>query len=274
MEKDDPPPYTNEQPPAAVEPSGDPAPSDAELPKHAGFDLTAMKKIIENAELDPAELHLQDPGKYPVPPIPPPISRSESAPSPLHESPSTTPVMRSSLQLGPEPESGAGPSSHTDINAAFQRSMSMNNLDEEPEPVMPSTRSQPSQAILQDGFGATSSSTPRPSGPSVLSSADSDSKWPADSVSKPDSHGSSTDTFAFANRNGSVTPFGSSYSLPHNPFADFSSQSVGPSSQSAGLSFGGADGSITPHAEAERDPWHSRPPQTKVSGYSSNPWQT
>jgi hypothetical protein len=270
IEKDDPPPpYTNGQPP-----NGEAGPSDAELPKHAGFDLSAMKKIIENAELNPAELQVQDPDRYPVPPIPPPTNRSESTPLPLHESPSTTPVMRSSMQLASESESVPKSSSRIDLNAAFQRSVSMNDLREEPEATTLSVYSQPSDANLQDGPGAPSYSTPRPSLPSALPSAGSNSAWAGDIITKPDSHaldsqplGPFAATNPFANHNGLITPSSSSYSLPHNPFADVSSQSVG-------LSFGGVDGTITPNAEAERDPWGSRPLHTKVSGFSSNPWQS
>lgn len=233
-----------------------------------------MKRIIENAELNPAELQVQTPGQYSVPPIPPPTNRSESAPPPIPESPPTTPVMKPSLQLQPEPASEAG-SSHSSLTAAFQRSMSVGNLHEQRETVIPSTYSQPSQAMP---FGSTSSSTPRAL-PSVLPSTDSfNSTWATDpdTITKPDSQvtgirslGPSTDVFPFASHNGSITPHGSSYALSHNPFTSFSSPSP-----ASGLSFGGADGSITPNTEVERDPWDPMPLQRKMSGYSSNPWQS
>lgn len=234
-----------------------------------------MKQIIENAELNPAELQVPDPGQYAAYPIPPLTNRSESAPLPLPESPSTTPVMRPS-QLTPEPESEAGSSSHSNLNAAFQRSISVDNLHEERGTAIPSNYSMPSHAMLQDGFGATSYSTPRPLPSALPFAGDFNSTWATDpdSVTKVDSQvngsrlpGPFTDAFSFANHNGSIAPFGSSYTSPPNPFTDFSSPA-------AGLSFGGADGSITPNAEVDRDPWDSKSLQTKISGYSSNPWQS
>ena len=178
------------------------------------------------------------------------------------------------MQLASEPESVPKSSSRTDLNTTFQRSVSVNDLHEEPEAMPSSVYSQPSDANFQDGLGAPSNSTPLPYLPSPLPSAGSNSAWAADVITKPDSRalggqplGPFTSTNPFANHNGLITPYGSSYSLPHNPFADVSSQSVG-------LSFGGADGTITPNTEAERDPWGSRPLQTKVSGFSSNPWQS
>jgi hypothetical protein len=234
-----------------------------------------MKRIIENAELNPAELQVQAPGQYPVPPIPPPTNRSESAPPPIPESPSTTPVMRPSLQLPPEPEFEAEPNSHSNLTAAFQRSMSVGNLHEQRETVIPSTYSQPSQAMP---FGSTSSFTPRALPSALPSTGGFNSTWATDpdTITKPDSQvagirslGPSTDAFPFANHNGSITPHGSSYAHSHNPFTSFSSPSA-----ASGLSFGGADGSITPNTEVERDPWDAKPLQRKMSGYSSNPWQS
>ena len=255
IEKGDPPPYPDGHTPGDIEPNGEAAVSEAELPKHAGFDLGAMKKLIENAELHPAELQVQDPGQYAVPPIPPPASRSESAP-PLHDSP----VMTSLRLPTPQPESNVGPSS-TDLHAGFQRSVSLHEGSE-----VKATHSQPYQTILQEGIA---------SGPSALPSANGfDSSWAAESAAKSNARafgsqslGSSTNVLPLGNHNGSTTPSGTSYGLPPNPFTDLPPPSVG-------LSFGGADGSITSSAEAERDPWNARSPQTKVSGFSSNPWQS
>jgi hypothetical protein len=268
VEKDDPPPQYTDGRPQNVEPNSEAASSDVELPKHAGFDLNAMKAMIEDVELDPAELQGQDLGQHAVPPIRSPTNRSGSA-SPLHESPSM-PVMRSSQQLRaePEPESEAGPSSPTNLNVAFQRSMSMHKLDEGLETIS-SIHPQSPHSI---GFGTTSHYTPSPSASSPTNGFAS--SWATESVAKARSPelgtqlpGPSTDAVSFGNYNGSITPYDTSHALPPGPFAEFSSAHVG-------LSFGGADGSIMPNTEAERDPWSSRPLQTKVSGLSPNPWQS
>lgn len=261
IEGDVPPAYTAGPPPSAVEPSGEASPPDSELPKHAGFDLSAMKELIEDVEVNPADMQVQEAGQYPMPPVPPPTNRSESAPPPLHESPSTTPVVKS-LELTPELESDRS----ADLSAVFQRSVSMSNLHEEPEAGIQSVYPQPSHAMPQDDFGVTSYY--RPSVPSAPLSPDGfNSTWATNTTSKLDSQvfgnrslGPSTDTLPFANHNRSTS---SPHAFPHNPF----------SSSAVGLSFGGADGSITP-VEAERDPWASSPIQTKVPGYSSNPWQS
>jgi len=237
-----------------------------------------MKRIIENAELNPAELQVQAPGQYPAPPIPPPTNRSESAPPPIPESPSTTPVMRPSLQLPPEPESKAGPSSYSNLTSTFQRSMSVGNVHDQRETVIPSPYSQPSQVMPGDDFGSTPSFTPRILSSALPSTGGFNSTWSTDpdTITKPNSQvagiqslGPSTDAFPFSNHNGSITPHSSSYALSHNPFTSFSSPSA-----ASGLSFGGADGSVTPNTEVERDPWDAKPLQGKMSGYSLNPWQS
>lgn len=252
--------------PAAVEVNEDASRSSVELPKHAGFDLAAMKEIIDNtAQRNPDELKVhQDPSLYPAPPIPPPTHRTESAP-PLYESPSTTPVMKSSKDLPPEPLKAAGTPSQIDLNAAFQRSLSVNDLHEEPEEMTSS-----SYARKDNPFGPTSFSASRPSPASSLSSGGFNSNWAAE----PGSHsafgsrsfGPSTETLSFGNADGPVTPphGGNRFAPSTNPFA---------SASSSGLSFGSADGSIT-SVEAERDPWSTRPSQSKTAAFNSNPWQS
>lgn len=257
--------HSDAQQPNTVELNAEATRSSVELPKHAGFDLSAIKEIIGKAEQNTHELQAQDPSHYPVPHIPLPTHRSESAPPPLQDSPSTTPVMRSSLDLPSEPESVAGPSSRLDLNAVFQRSMSVNDLRDNPDDLG-------SPSLSQDAFSNTSYSTPRPSPPPSLPSAGYNSKWAAEPATKSPfgsrSFGPSTDTLSFGNQNGSITPYGSSFAPPtSNPFASVSS---------TGMSFGGSDGSITfsPAAEAERDPWDALPPQSKPPTYNSNPWQS
>ena len=243
---------TETRPPTAVEVNGDTSQSGVELPKHAGFDLAAMKEIIDNAaQSNPDELKVrQDPSHYPAPPIHPPTHRTESAP-PLHESPSTTPVMRSSKVLSPEHPTP----SQVDLNAVFQRSLSVSDLHEEPEEMV-STRK-------DSAFSSTSMSATQPSAAS-LPSRDFNSNWPAEPGSintfGSQSVGSSTKVLSFGNVDGS--PYGGNrFALSANPFA---------SASSSGLSFGGADGSIT-SAEVERDPWSTQPIQ---STFNSNPWKS
>src|ERR1700730_3104111 len=63
IEKDGSPLNADGHPPSAVEPNEEAGPSEAKLPKHAGFDLSAMKAMIQNAERNPADLKVQEPGQ-------------------------------------------------------------------------------------------------------------------------------------------------------------------------------------------------------------------
>lgn len=233
------------------------------IPKHAGFDLAGMKEMLGNAKQHPEELKILTPGEvtnYPIPPIPPVSHRSQTAPPPAHEdSPSTTPVMKSSLRLPSQ-------ASDADLRTAFQRSVSVDAFRAEPAHVMSSHPPQSSQSA---------STSPRGAPPAGAYNA----PWTSEPLSRNASQvlgqrfGQSTETLSFGNQNGSIAPFGNPFntSLSHNPFtspADFTSPSSG------GISFGSTDGSITlsPAGNAaEQDPWTYRPPRS--SSFNSNPWE-
>jgi len=241
--------------------NGDAARSSTDLPKHAGFDLSAIKEIIGKAELNPDEFKVQT-----VPPVLPPTHRSESAPPP---------TMKSSAKLALDPASSTQPLQ--ELSHTFQRSMSINDLHEEPENVRPLTHAQQSQPVHQDAFESASYSTPpSPPLPSIPSIGGFNSTWAVDPLAKnvpqefeSRSVGPLTDVISLGNPDGTNTPFSSWYTPSRDPFTDISSSSTD-------LSFGSTDGSITfsPATEAEQDPWNSRLPQTKVGGYNSNPWQS
>ena len=243
---------TETQPPTAVEVNGDTSQSSVELPKHAGFDLAAMKEIIDNAaQSNPDELKVcQDPSHYPASPIHLPTHRMESAP-PLHESPSTTPVMKSSKVLSPEHPTP----SQVDLNAVFQRSLSVSNLHEEPEGMVSTCK--------DCTFSSTSMSATRPPAAS-LPSPYFNSNWSAEpgSLNTFGSQSVRSSTKVLSSGNVDGPPYGENhFALSANSFA---------SASSSGLSFGGADGSIT-SAEVERDPWSTQPIQ---STFNSNPWKS
>ena len=248
----------------AVEVNGDTSQSSVELPKHAGFDLAAMKEIIDNAaQRNPDELKdLQAPSHYPVPPFHPPTHRTESAP-PLHESPSTTPVMKSSKVLSPELPTGAGTPSQVDLNATFQRSLSVSDMHEEPEEMMLSSYSDSTRK--DSPFSPASMPATRLWPAASLPPGGFNSNWSSETGSLDtfdgQTFGSSTKVHLSGNMGG--PPYGGNHlAFSANPFA---------SGSSSELSFGGADGSIT-HAEVERDPWSARPLRSKTTAFNSNPW--
>ena len=250
--------------------------SSTELPLHAGFDFGAIQDVIGKADLNPAELQIPAPSKVPVPHIPPPSHRSESAPLPEVDSPLSTPRVRSSLDLpvtNDYPAAIAGPSSsidaRDDLASSFSRALSLNNLRDERENDMTSLSGKTPTAA-----GYTQSI------PSLSFGSSDGSVWPGQTTSYENSPFGDRSHF-----NGSGTalrsenPFtlggtqgGSMYSSPlsGNPFAP---------QETTGLSFGGMDGSITPTPTSRRDPWDIPSPmfgggKKSASTLNLNPWQS
>lgn len=215
-----------------------------DLPKHAGFDLSAMREMINEAKLNPEDLQVQETGQYTVPPIPPPLSES---PPPLK-----APVVKSPLDLLPDSESGAN---HHELGTIPQRSMSVNVSHEQSEDVVPLTHPHPSQSVCRDVFE-----------PALYPTVQS--MWTTKPLTKDISNVFGRRSFSspaeFPSSVGSPdepTSFGSWYTPPHI-FTDNCSLS------SAGLVFGSTDGSITFSSAAveEQDPWDSRLARIKVAG--------
>lgn len=240
-------------------------PDVSHLPKTAGFDLTAIKEIIGKADLNPEELQMPAPTRFHAPSIPPPTHRSESAPPPIPEEPSSPspPISRSPSQTHDHPVAS---SSRTDLSATLSRSMSLNDM----------------KAGLDDDEELTSSSEKTPSAsqtfraPAPLAFGGSDASfWPSDPDRLTPLAGGAFGTFGQSSL-GTARPGG---------FAPRPHDSAFAPPESAGISFGGADGSITfmPSARVEPpDPWNISSPS--FGGYSSkkassslnvsNPWQS
>lgn len=205
------------------------------LPVRAGFDFKAIKDVIGKAELNPEELKIPAPSRFPAPSIPPPTMRTESAP-PLNPEPeSLTPRPRSSLDLsspGIHDEPVAGPSSlyTQDLSSSLTRHLSLEDHEEEEE-------EEYSHASTQASFFNDST----PSG--LTFGSRNGVRW-----DMPDDLNSSSYT-----QDPSFKSVGStSYSSPAlNPFAS--------PLDSTSLSFGGEDGTITfspsPSIGVEPDPW-------------------
>ena len=246
-------------------------PEGSNLPKTAGFNLAAIKEAIGKADLNPEELQMPAPTPLHVPSVPPLTQRSESAPPPIPEPlPPSPSLPRSLIQSHDLPHLPSASSSRTDLSATLSRSMSLNDMKVGDDDLTSSNEKTPSAA---HAF--------RPPPPLTFGSGDG-SFWPAE----PD-----RPTPFDAN------PFSSFGRDPFNtprptPFGEFGStsrpqESLYPPPESAGLSFGGSDGSITfvpsPAVRTEPpDPWNISSPS--FGGYSSkktsnslnvaNPWQS
>ncbi|KAI0688129.1 hypothetical protein BC835DRAFT_1285331 [Cytidiella melzeri] len=254
-------------------------PGASHIPKHAGFDFKAIQEIIGKADLNPEELQIPAPSRFTAPVIPPPTLRSESAPPTKLESPLPTSRIRSSLDL--HEEQMAGPSSSIgDSSPSLSRSMSLNDMRRELE---------------DDEVTSTDEHTPSSSqvfrvppplslnGPDNLSWAAAADRTPSFASSpfmgSPFTNGSHGSRPAYD----ALHPSGTgSYGLPRvpdNPFTPL---------DSAGLSFGSSDGSITfgfppTSADTPPDPWKIAPPSFDSFGsrkssnsfnVNSNPWQS
>ncbi|KAF7347241.1 DUF726-domain-containing protein [Mycena venus] len=218
---------------------------DSKIPIHAGFDFNAIKDVMGKAELNPDELKIPEPSQFEAPPIPPPSMRSESAPPQTQTPPANADR--------PAPFSPPSPT-RTDLSGAFSRSLSVNDVRDNSD----------------SDDTETDESTPPPPPekppafvpPSALSFGDaSGSLWSPAEQDPP--------------RSTSIPAFGYS-AAAQNPFSSLSSSSFGP--PDTGLSFGGADGSITSGFSSSlspaADPWAipSDLGKKKSPAFNSNPW--
>lgn len=258
--------------PSTEEPPTDPAtPDEPQLPKTAGFDLAAIKEAIGNAARNPEELKMPAPNRFPVPPIPPPTQRSESAPPPIPEELAVpSPISRSPSNSHDTPVAGPS-SSRSDLSSTLSRSLSLNDM-----------RGQMDEDEDVTSFNERTPSTTQPfraPSPSLTFGSSDGSFWPAEPDRLTPLAGDDFGAFSQSSLNASrPTAFGSFNSLSRPEL---------PPTDSSGLSFGGADGSITfvqsPALRTEPpDPWNISSPS--FGGYSAkkassslnvhNPWQS
>lgn len=229
------------------------------LPLHAGFDFNAIKEVLGKSELNPEELKIRDDKHFAAPFIPPPTQRSESAPPPAYQlSPNTS--IPSRLSLDSSEENLGKP--RDDLIPTFSRSMSLdsgdNDYNSDESTSYPPPRETPS--------GPSSFHTPQGSprhgrGPTLSFAGNDGSLW----ASAPE-----PEKFVFGA--GPSTPFGAS-PLPSTTYP-YSNPFAGPSLPDTGLSFGGADGSITSTLGPVADPWSipSDIDRKKAPTFNSNPW--
>lgn len=250
------------------------------IPLHAGFDFRAIKEVIGKTDLKSEELKMPTPSPFNAPLVHPPTHRTESAPPPLLESPAVTPRARSSLDLPSLPdEPVAGPSSlsHHDLTSTLSRSLSLSDVKDE-DGVTSYNEKTPT------GFGLNG-----PGSIPTLSFGSSDggiSSWPAESPSTY----SNSPVINFQDRL-SYNSLGSGFGNGFGPnrsetFRSVSSPlpSLNPFAppDSASLSFGGSDGSITfspsLSSSVERDPWDAgrqySNSKKSASTLNLNPWQS
>ncbi|KAI0094238.1 hypothetical protein BDY19DRAFT_10660 [Irpex rosettiformis] len=244
------------------------------IPKHAGFDFKAIQDVIGKADLNPEELQMPAPSRFTAPVIPPPTLRTESAPPPAPEPPSPPPKTRSPLSIPLQPV--AGPSSSSgDASPSLARSMSLNDM----------------KAALEDEeVTSVDEKTPSSSQvfrvPSAPQNSSDNSLWPGEADRTPPLSTSefatpfSSNPFETRSTYDPLHPGGmGSYGLSRVPDTTFAPP------DSATLSFGGADGSITFGASASADPWNVSTPNFGAFGSSakkpansfninSNPWQS
>lgn len=232
------------QSPGAPGPDTAPPPHQApastpEIPLHAGFDLSAIKSMIGKAEMSPEELEMPPTeAQYAAPPIPPPTNRTVSTPT-LVQIPRQSNAMSSPLSTVAARRS---PSPSPSVATTFNRSLSLNDASDEDLP----GRSWNPPPVPAKPLSPQTSFTSQQA-PSTSSFA-----WDAPIQSNP---------FAL----GGASFGASSTSLSNNPFATISPPDTG-------LSFGGADGSITTLPPAS-DPW-AVPSlnRKKTPAFNANPW--
>lgn len=253
---------STERPPT---PSNDPI---ANIPKHAGFDLSAMKNVIDEVEQDPNKHQIQLPAaksilnRFGAPPLASPAARPQSTP-PVH-TPEADPHPRSSSVDNYATEAKfAASSSSSSYTTTYDdiRSFSRSASDSYTESSSYYTSSSSSHSMQQKTSNAGSSYYPsRPSTNLTHTLGLPDETMP--------SWGATSSSTSFG------TP--SSSSMSTNPFANASTTSFG---HNPTLSFGPSDGSIVGSSGSQGDAW-SIPPLGKmtkkngstIDGFNANPW--
>ncbi|KAG6845580.1 hypothetical protein H0H87_007259 [Tephrocybe sp. NHM501043] len=241
--------HTSTSTSASTPASGTATPEDdaPHIPARAGFDLNAIKEALEE-EVKPEELKFSA-KPVEVHAIPPSIDRAGSLPHPLHK----------------QPNAISGPSSppREDISTRLNRALSLNNprnhdhdkdSEEEEQPY-----GNPSSSAFND-YKPTPRTNPFMSTPFA---------------GEAPSWGSPTEPMVDKSSYRTSPTFGTP--SPMSGFGSFSSASSPPFSSfpDAGLSFGGADGSIT---SPGADPWKipsdigARKKSPPGGTFNQNPW--
>ncbi|KAK7051489.1 hypothetical protein VNI00_004463 [Paramarasmius palmivorus] len=276
--------------PANSTPSGTETPTDTNIPMHAGFNLAAMKDVIGKSEANPDELNMPEPTPLAAPTIPPPKNRTVSTPLPLPPSPT-----RAHSPF--EPASKAPSASHDDLTASMARSVSLNDVSQSldrneedddspaltpPPPPLPEKPSYTSPSPAKTFSPPPISLFSSPSVTSLHSTPPIRSYEPPPTLSFGGSDGSlwSDPVPAHKPANPFSNPFGaSSSSLGYSSF----SSPTPPMPMNTGLSFGGADGSISTTGStstfggSSNDPWKipgdlGTGKKKTANNFYSNPW--
>ena len=253
--------------PAAVNP----------LPKHAGFDLSAMKAVLAEAQSHPEELKMPAPNRFPAPPVHEPTNRSESAPPPLPPKSPGVVTPRSASQVNLHEQPVAGPSSsQTNLPSAFSRSVSLgepDSADESDEEVDRTAYSAMFPTARRDGGALNAPSQLSFGNPYGSAWSTEPDRSPAPTFGSP--FGGFQDASSFGKSAGNFGAF--SPRPPENPFTP---------PESSMMSFGGTDGTITftpPTRNEAPDPWsvpapsfNSYTPKKSSStvNFNLNPWQS
>jgi hypothetical protein len=279
------------------------------LPKHAGFDLKAMKEILSTVELNPKEAnatgsstkkpHASPSFRSKLLPVVPPSTRSQSTPpvngpysSQSHggrspsldyedeHPPRTLPAWYDDKADGPGnafSRSLSSPSSSYDDPAPVRTPRPgftpLSAADGVVDPGMGAWGSPPSLSSLPagiGGFGRGPASSPPPASFGVTNS------FGRNTTNNPTPGSSSLSSFAYSSANG---PGSTSLSLSNTPELHFGAPSPPPLE---GLAFGSADGTITNSPIS--DPWTTPSlggwksagvgagKKGGLDGYAGNPW--
>ena len=248
------------------------------IPAKAGFDFTAIAKVIGKEDLDPSALPMVPaesmPKKHP-PSEHVALERTGSAPLPLRASlppeDSNAPTPKPTVLSLPD-QPPAGNEDHS-LPTAFQRSLSMSDAsafreDRDSKPDIPSA---------DDSYGSSASSK-RPQPPS----------WPPPSAflsgegpvwGSPLSNDHSTTVSNLSISNPGPLRRQAPPSISFGALNGVLPASTASDSSTPEISFGLADGSIVPVDGRTRDPWAPKPigldaAIARKTNYTLNPWET
>jgi hypothetical protein len=243
--------------PGPSTPSSDASASATHLPAHAGFDLDAIRKVLNDAK--PEDMKIRD-NEQPTSVV---LPRAGSAP-PVQRSPDTHASSSPSHPLngdaGPAVKGMSRDNLSDRLSAPFNRSVSLNDVYDDHDDVNDehshTQRSVYPKSPLSSHEDTSFVDTPRLSHRPIPLAGDL--SWTP-----------------FAERDifspGLTSTYGPSSALPLNNSSRIP-QNFSLPPDNAGLSFGSADGSITGFSKST-DPWQVPWNQgKKAGGFNSNPW--
>jgi hypothetical protein len=247
-------------------PPNDPSASVAHLPVHAGFDLEAIRKVLN--EVKPEEMKIQQPTPQVVQPSSPRPGSAPPAPPGSDTHASSSSLHSGNGEPGPGPRSMSRDRISDRLSAPFKRTMSLDDehdgcddVEDEHPYTQRSTSSRTPQSSREDTSFV---DTPRFSHRPMPFANDATLSWKPST--EPDSFSPGvTPTYGYGPL--SASPFNNYSHTSQNPFSSF------PPSD-AGLSFGGVDGSIT-SLSTNTDPWQAPRDigkKASTAGFNSNPW--